>query len=96
MGHPQTNGEAPRRAHSLPLQQLPTGRRLVGGKVPDWASAGEVGPQGEVLDPVPCPLNSQMEEAQRRYPNTEHGEVYFNSQLCLHFLCDLRQAAYLL
>lgn len=56
VGHPQTNGEAPRLAHSLPLPTTPCWRALVG---PDRASAGEV----ELLGGLRCsslPPNSEM------------------------------------
>lgn len=47
------------RPHDLlilhPPEQLPAGRRLVGVKVPDWTSAGEVERLGGVLDQLPAP-----------------------------------------
>lgn len=56
------------RPHNLlipsPPPTTPAGRRLVGEKFPDSASAGEEGQLGEDLDPSWPPPNWEREEAQ--------------------------------
>lgn len=94
VGHPQTNGEAPRPAPSLPSPN----NSLLGG---DWlVRRFLIGPQrrggATGRGPRPSSLAPQLGDGGGTAEIPEDGEAQFNSQLCLHLLCDLRQAAYLL
>lgn len=82
MGHPQTNGEAPRLAYSLPQQNSLLGSDWLGGKFLTGLQKERWSNKERYLV-----LSCEM-EVQR---DTWKWGSLVQAQLCLHLLCDLQQ-----